>query len=63
MVPDFVLDALLVFLKNPHVAKGSTQDAKKREWIKSNIWLASGSAAQRISTGNTSFFPSSSWQR
>lgn len=37
MVPDFVLDALLVFLKNPHVAKGSTQNAKKREWIKSII--------------------------
>ena len=27
MIPDAVLDALLVFLRNPHVAKGSTQGA------------------------------------
>lgn len=37
MIPDAVLDALLVFLRNPHVAKGSIQNTQKREWIKSII--------------------------
>jgi hypothetical protein len=31
------VDALLIFLKNPHVMKGYAPDAKKGDWVKSII--------------------------
>lgn len=53
---DDYIDPILKLLKNPHVATGYAQDAKKNEWVKSviadnaNKFLLLGRVAARVAT-------------